>query len=126
VTVGVLILIAAIVALLFLRRKRGKAAGGVENGSTAAANKGNKNRISASSTTPTMSEADGRPVSEVGGSAARPWSMRSELEGSQVKSDRLEHSGGHVSVKDSTYQVRQTKDKSDLSPVAELPANGSW
>lgn len=37
-----------------------------------------------SSDTPTVSEADGQPVSEVEGRPARPWSMRSELEGSPV------------------------------------------
>jgi hypothetical protein len=79
-----------------------------------------------------ISEADGKPVSkadrpdvlesggqqilETDGNAARPWSMRSELEGSKVVplSTVGDAGGGHV------------RRSTDLSPVAELPGSNSW
>jgi hypothetical protein len=78
-----------VAALFFLRRRqRARSGEEVENSSTSGSG-ANKNRVSAaSSTLPPMSEADGRPVSEADGKAARPWSMRSELEGSQVGGNR--------------------------------------
>lgn len=121
VTVGVLILLAAIAALFFLRRRqRARSVGEGENSSTSGS--GAKNRVSAaSSSLPPMSEADGRPVSEADGKAARPWSVRSELEGSQVGSDRTEGAGA---LNKETHEGQAMKP--ELSPVAELPGNDSW
>ncbi|KAK0649967.1 hypothetical protein B0T16DRAFT_138743 [Cercophora newfieldiana] len=120
VTVGVLILLAAIVALFLLRRRqRAKSVHEVEN-SSANGNAASKNRVSAaSSSLPPMSEADGQPVSEADGKAARPWSMRSELEGTQVGKNG--HAGGSALEKESGGQATKP-----LSPVAELPGNDSW
>jgi len=101
VTVGVLILIAALVILFFLRRR------GMRRSPKAAS----ENRFSDTSTLPKMAEAGGEPLSEVDGKAARPWSMRSELEGSRVSGDSAGVSEGG-----------KHKEKRDLTPVAELPA----
>ncbi|KAK4448752.1 hypothetical protein QBC34DRAFT_102454 [Podospora aff. communis PSN243] len=118
VTVGVLILLAAIAALFFLRRRRGRSRDEIEG--SASEKKPGNNRTSGVSTTPTMSEADGNPVSEVGGTKARPWSMRSELEGSQVVKDE---SGGRMTP---ANHIHGDHGRGELSPVAELPGNNTW
>jgi hypothetical protein len=118
VTVGVLILLAAIAALFFLRRRRGRSTDEIEK--SASEKKASNNRTSGVSSTPTMSEADGNPVSEVGGTKARPWSMRSELEGSQVMKDGP---GGKTAP---ANHIPGDNTKGELSPVAELPGNDSW
>ncbi|KAK0614701.1 hypothetical protein B0T14DRAFT_570606 [Immersiella caudata] len=118
VTVGVLILLAAIVALFFLRRRRRRPADEIEDSS---AKKANNNRASGVSSTPTMSEADGNPVSEADGTKARPWSMRSELEGSQVVKDGV----GDKTASANPIHGEHAK-PGELSPVAELPGNDSW
>lgn len=38
--------------------------------------------------TPPVPEVDGAPVSEVGGTPAKPWVLRSELEGKEISSGR--------------------------------------
>ena len=55
------------------------------------------------STAPTVWEADGQAVVEADGRAARPWTLRSELEGSKVASNRAE-----------------------LRPLAELPGSENF
>jgi hypothetical protein len=66
-----------------------------------------------------MSEADGRPISEADGKAARPWSMRSELEGSSVPAAGQPHHGGAPKVDGNHVE-------GGLSPVAELPGSEVW
>jgi hypothetical protein len=62
---------------------------------------------------PGVAEADGQAILETDGTPARPWSMRSELEGSQVPNLAMgDTSGGHV------------RRNEELSPVAELQGNG--
>jgi hypothetical protein len=62
---------------------------------------------------PGVAEADGQAILETDGTPARPWSMRSELEGSQVPNPALRNTtGGHV------------RRNEELSPVAELQGNG--
>ncbi|KAE9372665.1 hypothetical protein N431DRAFT_483415 [Stipitochalara longipes BDJ] len=112
--VGGLILLAAILALFLLRRKRQKrspsevesvgSGSGNGNGTKPAKPDSSKEqRVSAISTTPTVWEADGQAVVEADGRAAWPWTLRSELEGSQVASNRAE-----------------------LKPVAELPGTENF
>jgi len=115
----VLILLAAIVALFFLRRRRRRPADCIENGANE--KKANKNRTSGVSSTPTMSEADGNPVSEADGTKARPWSMRSELEGSQVVKE-----GAGDKTASANHTHGEHAKPGELSPVAELPGNDSW
>jgi len=92
-----LILLAAILALFLLHRKRQKRpptevesadSGNGKKPAEIASSK--EQRVSATSTAPTVWEADGQAVAEADGRAAGPWTLRSELEGSQVTSDRAE------------------------------------
>jgi hypothetical protein len=79
--------------------------------------------VSGISTTPTVSEADGQAVSEVDGRPARPWSMRSELEGSRVPTPvEVSEGGGMIGDAHGSYPKRN----GELSPVAELPGSESW
>lgn len=65
---------------------------------------------------PEVLEAGGQQILEADGKAARPWSMRSELEGSQVVPlSTVGDAGGE--------HVRRSR---DLSPVAEMPGSTSW
>jgi len=98
-------------ALFLLRRKRQKSSpsevegGGSSGNGTKPAKPASseEQRVSATSTAPTVWEADGKAVAEADGRAARPWTLRSELEGSQVASNRAE-----------------------LRPIAELPGTENF
>jgi hypothetical protein len=107
---GGLALLATILALFFLRRKRQKRSrseverGDSDNGTEPAKPASLKEqRVSAISTSPTVWEAGGQPVVEADGQAAEPWTLRSELEGSKVAEDRAE-----------------------LRPIAELPGTENF
>lgn len=97
------------------RRRRRRVPRRHDEGMTKASNP----RMSAASTTPTASEADGRPISEADGNAARPWSMRSELEGSSVPAAGQPPHGGAA-------KVNGNHAEGGLSPVAELPGSEGW
>ncbi|KAI0131839.1 hypothetical protein BJ170DRAFT_679738 [Xylariales sp. AK1849] len=175
--IGALVLLAAIAALLFLRRKRRRSPSELEKGTANGTKSGklqsSKNeRASATSATPRaseadgqaiseadgkgvskadrpgvseadgqalleadgkgvskadkpgVSEADGQAVSETDGRAARPWSMRSELEGSPV----LPNLAGHPGVSPVAGDGRggRVRRSGELSPVAELPGIEGW
>ncbi len=118
---GGLILLATIAVLFFLSRRRRHSPPKIE---TAGASGGKPQRMSGVSSTPTASEADGQAVSEVDGRAARPWSMRSELEGSAVFSNSPNYAGAGTAM-DGPNGGHMWKGD-ELSPVAELPAIESW
>jgi hypothetical protein len=132
--IGALVLIAVIAALLFFRRKRRRSAPEIEKVSS---NSENVSDVPTKLKEPEIdgqliSEADGKPVSkadrpdvlesggqqilEADGNAARPWSMRSELEGSQVVpiSTVGDAGGGRV------------RRSGDLNPIAEMPGSNNW
>ncbi|KAK1750331.1 hypothetical protein QBC47DRAFT_393927 [Echria macrotheca] len=115
VSVGVLILIAAIIALFILRR-RGRGKPPKDDDGSFSTSKTSKGRLSGAIPSPKAPEVDGQPVSEADGKAARPWSMRSELEGSQVPLGN-----GKQRVANGNYHQ-----DNNLSPVAELPGSNSW
>jgi len=117
VALGILLVLGLIAFLLLrLRRRRREARKSYEVESSAfnepkpKTSMAEANRLS---TAPTVAEADSRPVSEADGTPARPWSMRSELEG-----DRPE--GPVVKGATPAVPVRSAK---ELSPVAELPGS---
>jgi len=113
IALGVLILLAAIAALLLRRRRRRRIDSEIA-----------EKRTSAASTVPTLPEADGQAVSEADGKAARPWSMRSELEGSIPADNPAGPTGKGQMMGDPkwSYAMRRM----DLAPVAELPGSESW
>ncbi|KAK0741567.1 hypothetical protein B0T18DRAFT_432655 [Schizothecium vesticola] len=113
VGVGVAFLLALLAVCLYRRRRRR-----VPRSDEGIAKTSNP-RMSAASTTPTMSEADGRPISEADGKAARPWSMRSELEGSSVPAAGQPHHAG-------ASKADANDAEGGLSPVAELPGSEGW
>jgi len=113
VGVGVAFLLALLAVFLYRRRRRR----GPRRDEGIA--KTSNPRISAASTTPTMSEADGRPISEADGKAARPWSMRSELEGSSVPAAGHPHHGSALKTEGNYVE-------GGLSPVAELQGSEGW
>ncbi|KAK3376807.1 hypothetical protein B0T24DRAFT_700719 [Lasiosphaeria ovina] len=132
--VGGAVLLAALAVLFFLRRRRQRRSAGVESGKKQHYHSENKNGKVPS--TPTASEADGVPVSEADGRAARPWSMRSELEGSQpatstAPSSLAERVSGEGAAGVGTGAVgdghhHHHNGGGELSPVAELPGSESW
>ncbi|KAK1835035.1 hypothetical protein QBC39DRAFT_182936 [Podospora conica] len=114
VGVGVAFLLVLFAVFLY-RRQRRRATRGDEGIA-----KTSNPRTSAASTAPTMSEADGQPISEADGKAARPWSMRSELEGSSVPAGGQPHHGFGAAKPDGNHA------EGGLSPVAELPGSEGW
>jgi len=115
ITVIGLLIIAGIISFILLRRRR-------ERRRNAGVGKQEKGEVKYNRpTTPRASEADSNPVSEADGKAARPWSMRSELEGSQVGGKTT--AGPPVAAGANGVPVRKS---AELSPVAELPGNDSW
>ncbi|KAK3384878.1 hypothetical protein B0H63DRAFT_559599 [Podospora didyma] len=124
--VGGVILLAALAVLFFLRRRRqrpsGSASGKLETGASGGKKqKKHQQRFSDISTPTNASEADGQAVSEADGKAARPWSMRSELEGSQVSSNMSEHQQRLSSSSGGDAHGWRPRKSGELSPVAELP-----
>lgn len=114
VGVGVALILALLAVFLYRRRRR-RVPRPHDEGMT----KASSPRMSAASTTPTESEADGRPISEADGNSARPWSMRSELEGSSVPAAGQPPHGGAA-------KVNGNHAEGGLSPVAELPGSEGW
>ena len=111
---AVLIFLAALIALFLhhRRRKRRASTGEVENvGGGAPSNASNKKNHNSMDHPPSdISEVDGQP--------ARPWSMRSELEGSQVPGTGLvSGAAGGGSGKEEGVGDGM------LSPIAELPGS---
>ncbi|KAK3688906.1 hypothetical protein B0T22DRAFT_528110 [Podospora appendiculata] len=108
-----LIFIAVLVALLLSHRRKRQRQPSVEAAGSAEKQSGIIKHDSLRT-----SEADGQPVSEADGVAARPWSMRSELEGDQppvLGTGMGSRAGG---------AVRRSGEGGDaLSPVAELPGS---
>jgi len=103
------------------QRKRQERLAGVETGNGAAtavgagagaAKPGKKNRLSGTSTTPTVPEADGQAVLETDGTAAKPHNVRSELEGREVQPGMTQMAPG----------PRGT----GSGPVAELPGSTTF
>lgn len=113
VSVGVLVLLAALVALFILRRRRSRGDGSVGGKSW--------KRASATSTAPTVPEADGKSVSEADGRAAAPWTMRSELEGRQVAAG-AKAANGEKPLANGHSVGTGTR----LDNVAELPGSEAW
>ena len=133
--VGGLILIAALIALWYLRRKHQRQSANIEDGGEKPATK-TFGRVPS----PRASEADSNPVSEADGRAMdRPWSMRSELEGGNAASATTT---GAITANQKpppamTTAARPGVGELDgrevveapphaLSPVAELPGSESW
>ncbi|KAF2092508.1 hypothetical protein NA57DRAFT_62378 [Rhizodiscina lignyota] len=105
--VGGLILL-AIIFFLLRRRRRRRSPSEFESGDSGKDTRPPKpdsseeHPASATSTTPIVRDANGQLMAEADGRAARPWMLRSELEGSPVK--RTE----------------------ELSPIAELPGSENF
>ena len=118
VGIGIGVAVILILLALFVIRRRRRMAPRRDQASAKPTNP----RMSAASTTPTMSEADGRPISEADGKVARPWSMRSELEGSSVPVSRQPNQAFGAGNTNGT-----NAEFGGLSPVAELPGSeGKW
>jgi hypothetical protein len=123
--VGALILLGVLIAL-YRKRKRRYSAGGIEGGKP-----GRSRTVHLPE--PRASEADSNPVSEVEGKAARPWSMRSELEGNKPGRAAGVNGKGKEGVagSDGTMPAELPGDgvtvpHHQLSPVAELPGSERW
>ncbi|KAK0702264.1 hypothetical protein B0H67DRAFT_604567 [Lasiosphaeris hirsuta] len=110
--VGLFLLLLTIAALLLLRRHRQQSLRG-RSGNTK-----HKPRYSDTSSMPTVPESDGHAISEADGKVARPWSMRSELEGKEI--GRGSNSEERPGVPDAESRVNG---HAGLSPVAELPGS---
>ncbi|KAK4221014.1 hypothetical protein QBC38DRAFT_404047 [Podospora fimiseda] len=115
--VGALVLLGVFIAL-YRKRRRGHGAGGIEGGKP-----GRSRTVHLPS--PRASEADSNPVSEVEGKAARPWSMRTELEGSKPGE------GAGLKKRNDVMPAELPGDgitmpHHDLSPVTELPGSERW
>ncbi|KAK3985888.1 hypothetical protein QBC44DRAFT_151121 [Cladorrhinum sp. PSN332] len=121
--VGGLILLGVLIALYRKRRSR-YAGGGIEGGKP-----GRSRTVHLPS--PRASEADSNPVSEVEGKAARPWSMRNELEGSKPGEGAGIKKGKEGVGSDGVMPAELPGDgiavpHHQLSPVAELPGSERW
>ncbi|KAK3323100.1 hypothetical protein B0T19DRAFT_476265 [Cercophora scortea] len=112
-----LIFIAVLVALFLSHRRKRQRQSKLSN---EAGNGSPSEKPGAQRDSLRTSEADGKPVSEADGVAARPWSMRSELEGDQPPNSVVGGPGPYVSG----HAVRRSGEGGDvLTPVAELPGS---
>ncbi|CAJ2506687.1 Uu.00g078730.m01.CDS01 [Anthostomella pinea] len=126
------LLLAVIIAIFLYRRRRRRSPSGIENGGP----KDKPHPTVPEAAGQAISEADGKviekpaaetdgqAVSEADGNAARPWSMRSELEANQAVPSLGEHAAASAVV--GTAPGGRVKKSEELKPVAELPGSEGW